>query len=371
MNFSRKQQSGINLLTDIDHNNQLHSIGNIRIKQLTLGSLDHINNVSQHLFIDHNLFTGLRAELTHVFGLNPIFQTTHCFSIDSKYPSSYSLPYIFHTSYSNDKIQLHGNISTFKELKYTGFISCGNKYNSSKLKVNLSQNQQLLWLFQHEINRSHVSLNIKLLNIQWINNAITGAISGSYFQLLTSRWSVGLETITTINSLSPSELTTESLLNSSIYNSHKTCTTCTYISRYTKDNWVATTQIRDHGEMTMTFWKKVSENFGAGVETNLAGEIKTVVAEGPGLVEGQPIYYDIISKGKTSIAARYDFRQSLLKTQIDSKGKVGVFFETKVSGTGRFLFCGELDHKNNSANIGLGIRFESGLRQEKVLKKDN
>jgi mitochondrial import receptor subunit TOM40 len=62
----------------------------------------------------------------------------------------------------------------------------------------------------------------------------------------------------------------------------------------------------------------------------------------------------------TTIGAKYEFRQSVFRGQIDSQGKVSCLLERRVLPVVSVIFAGEIDHAKSAARLGLGLQFEAG-----------
>lgn len=64
------------------------------------GTVDGISReVQRDVFLTNQMFTGLRADLTKAFSMNPLFQVSHAFSMGSQMP-----PYAFAALFGNDKV---------------------------------------------------------------------------------------------------------------------------------------------------------------------------------------------------------------------------------------------------------------------------
>jgi len=65
-------------------------------------------------------------------------------------------------------------------------------------------------------------------------------------------------------------------------------------------------------------------------------------------------------EGLTTFGAKYDFRMSTFRAQIDTKGKLGVLLEKRVAAPVTMTFAADVDHSTQQAKIGLGISIETG-----------
>ncbi len=76
------------------------------------GSIDNLaKEVQRDVLLNNYMFTGMRADLTKIFGLNPLFQVSHQFATGERLN-----PYTFATLYGTSKVccspHLSGSIHT-------------------------------------------------------------------------------------------------------------------------------------------------------------------------------------------------------------------------------------------------------------------
>lgn len=60
--------------------------------------------VTRDVFLTNSMFTGLRADITKVFSINPVFHTSHAFSVGSQGLP----PYTFVSTYGTDRVSCIG-----------------------------------------------------------------------------------------------------------------------------------------------------------------------------------------------------------------------------------------------------------------------
>lgn len=84
------------------------------------GTVDNIaREVQKEVLLSNFMFTGLRADLTKVFGMSPLFRVSHAFSMGS---SGNLPPYAFSSMYGSPKVRkLH-----FPHLHETSMLSPGS-----------------------------------------------------------------------------------------------------------------------------------------------------------------------------------------------------------------------------------------------------
>ena len=305
------------------------------------GSIENINKeVSRDVFLSQYFFTGLRADLNKAFSLVPAFQTSHTLSIGSNVLP----PYAFSALYFGDKCFLQGNVDN--DLSFSGRINYGwDSHNISKVTLQLANSQPAMVQLEQDYQGSDFSVNLKSLNPSYLNGGFTGLAVASLLQSLTSRLAVGLEATYTRQA---SSVPPESAIS--------------YYARYNAGNWILSGQLLAQGALIASFWRKVTDKVEAGVETQIAASMRPVTDN---LMGGQ-IGFEPVVEGQTSVGAKYEYRQSIFRGQIDSAGKVGVFMEKRVLPTVSLLFSGEIDHAKNASKLGLGLQFESA-GDEKIM----
>lgn len=112
-----------------------------------------------------------------------------------------------------------------------------------------------------------------------------------------------------------------------------------------------TGQLQAQGVLQATYWRKIADRLDAGVECQLA----RIGGSGGAMMGGGPR-----REGATSIGAKYEFRASVFRAQIDSSGKLGCVLEKRVAPAVMLTFAGEMDHGKNQAKCGIAVSIEAG-----------
>jgi mitochondrial import receptor subunit TOM40 len=191
--------------------------------------------------------------------------------------------------------------------------------------------------------------NVKAMNPSILEGATTGIFIGSYLQAVTPRLSLGLEAVWQRAAGNEGPQTAVS-----------------YAARYRGSDWIASAQLLAQGGVQTTYWKRLSDKVEAGVDINL---------QFLGLSGSQGMMGGPENEGITTLGAKYDFRTSTFRGQVDSKGKVSCVLDKRISPPVMVTFAGELDHakvcnhyecvatvanpSQNSARVGLAISLES------------
>ncbi|KAI2623452.1 mitochondrial import receptor subunit TOM40 [Xylaria nigripes] len=282
--------------------------------------------VQREVSLTNFMHTGLRADLTKVVSLSPLFQVSHQFAM-----GEHMKPYAFAALYGTNNIFLQGSMDN------DGVLSTRANYRWNPSLVTKSQLQvgspQDMTSIEHEYTGSDFTSSLKMLNASCLEGGLTGIYILSHLQSITKRLSLGIESVWQRAALSqPPDSATS------------------YHARYKADDWVATAQLHAaQGALNATYWRKLSDKVQAGVDMTLQ------VAPSPGGMMG-----GLQKEGVTSVGVKYDFRMSTFRAQVDSKGKLGVLLEKRVLPPVMMSFCADVDHMTKSAKVGLGITIEAG-----------
>lgn len=164
----------------------------------------------------------------------------------------------------------------------------------------------------HDYIGNDFSASLKAMNPSLLEGGLTGIVVGSYLQSITPSLSLGLEGVWQRQSLGT-----------------KPETALSYSGRYKGGDWIATAQLQAAGAIEATFWRKLTEKCEAGVRLELAFPSAGMFGN--------------TREGTTAIGAKYDFRASTFRAQIDSAGKVGCYLDKRVAPTVSISFAGEID----------------------------
>ena len=177
--------------------------------------------------------------------------------------------------------------------------------------------------FEHEYTGRDFTASLKALNPSALEGGLTGIFIGSYLQSVTPKLALGLEGIWQRAGLTqPPD------------------TAISYAARYKSDDWIATAQLQAQGVLNTSYWRKLSDKVQAGVDMTLS-----LVPSGGGLMGG-----GLQKEGITTFGAKYDFRMSTFRAQLDSKGKLSCLLEKRVAAPVTMTFGADVDHVTVSAN---------------------
>ena len=176
------------------------------------------------------------------------------------------------------------------------------------------------------------SADIKAMNpsILDASNKFTGIFIGSYLQSVTPKLALGLETMwqRQAGDEPPTALTS-------------------YAMRYKSDEWIASgTLLPTQGILQGAYWRRLSKTVEAGLDINMSllGTLSGA-AGGAGALGGMgPMAGAPKNEGTATLGAKYDFRSSVFRGQIDTSGKVAAVLEKRIVPMVTFTFAGEMDH---------------------------
>lgn len=299
------------------------------------GTIENINKeVSKDVFLNNYFFSGLRADLSKPFSMSPAFQISHSFAIGSPVMPAYG----FAAFYATDTTLLQGNIDN--DLSLSGRLHYGwTKKSTTKANIQIADGQPGMLQIEHDYLGPDFSFNFKSLNPSILDGAFTGVAVGSFLQALTPKLALGLETVYSAQSVA-----------------HPPDAAVSFFGRYVANDWIASAQLQAQGSVLASFYRKVTDKVEAGIETSIG----LANPQAQAAMMGGPPDSGPTIEGTTTIGAKYEFRQSVFRGQIDSNGKVACLLEHRVLPVVSITFAGEIDHAKNASRLGLGLQFEAG-----------
>ncbi|KAK2872091.1 hypothetical protein FQN49_002570 [Arthroderma sp. PD_2] len=282
--------------------------------------------VQKDVLLSNFMFTGLRADLTKVFGVSPLFRVSHAFTMGSQ---GNLPPYAFSTMFGTSDVLMQGNIGS------DGALAAVANYRWSPALVSKANVQimpgaaQGLMQLDNDYTGADFSASLKAFNPSILEGGLTGIFIGSYLQSITPGLALGLEAMWQRAGLGA-----------------RPETALSYCARYKADDWIASAQLQAQGTINASFWKKLSDKVEAGVDMNLQFAPSGNPMMGGGMQR----------EGTTSVGAKYEFRASTFRAQVDSAGKLSCLLEKRVAMPISLTFAGEIDQQ--TAKIGLAVSFE-------------
>jgi mitochondrial import receptor subunit TOM40 len=163
---------------------------------------------------------------------------------------------------------------------------------------------------EHDYQGSDCAVNVKAINPSPVD--LSGVYIGSYMQSLTKNLALGAESVYQAGSSQIPGVPP---------------VTTSYVGKYTSTNkdWIASAQFQPAGMFTAGYWQKISDKVEA------AAELQMVSTQGK---------RDAVA----TLGAKYDFRSSTFRAQVDSTGKVSALLEQRFAPTFAFIVAGEIEH---------------------------
>lgn len=178
--------------------------------------------------------------------------------------------------------------------------------------------------FEHEYTGTDFTATLKALNPSCLEGGLTGIFIGQYLQSVTPKLALGLEAVWQRAGLTQGPDTAVS-----------------YVGRYKSDNFIASAQLQAQGALNASYWQRLSDKVQAGVDMTLSVSPAAAMMGGP------------TKEGITTFGAKYDFRMSTFRAQIDSKGKLSCLLEKRLAAPVMMTFAADVDHTTVSATAPL------------------
>jgi mitochondrial import receptor subunit TOM40 len=228
--------------------------------------------------------------------------------------------------FAQGNIDEQGNLSTTFNWRWSNsFVT------KSRFQIAPGGTGQDMAQFENEYTGADFTATIKALNPSFLEGGLTGIFIGQYLQSVTPKLALGLETVWQRAGITQGPDTAVS-----------------YVARYKSDNWIASAQLQAQGALNASYWQRLSDKVQAGVDMTLSVNPGAAMMGGPQ------------KDGTATFGAKYDFRMSTFRAQIDSKGKLSCLLEKRVAAPVMMTFAADVDHVTQQAKIGVGISIEAG-----------
>ena len=186
---------------------------------------------------------------------------------------------------------------------------------------------------ENDYSGKDFTASVKAMNPSIIEGGLSGIFIANYLQSVTPSLALGIEALWQRAALnSPPEAA------------------LSYGVRYKGFDWVASAQFSPEsaqGSMLNTsYWRRLTDKVSAGADLNL--QFAPGLGGAAGLMGG-----GLQKEGTTTVGAKYDFRTSNLKAQLDSKGRLSCLLEKSILPAVRVTFAGEMDHLKVSPDLPL------------------
>jgi mitochondrial import receptor subunit TOM40 len=177
---------------------------------------------------------------------------------------------------------------------------------------------QAMAQIDNEYTGADFTASLKSVNPSMIDGGPTGIFIGSYLQSVTPHLALGLEAVWQRAGLTEGPQTALS-----------------YCGKYKGSDWIASAQLQAQGTVSASYWRKLTDKVEVGVDLNLA----FAGLNGGGMMGGS-----MRKEGVTTVGAKYAFRMSTFRAQVDSTGKLSCLLEKTVAPPVRLTFSADMDH---------------------------
>ncbi|KAF2669882.1 mitochondrial import receptor subunit [Microthyrium microscopicum] len=318
-------------------------ISSLQEKRKTLGlsnpgNIDRIaREVENEVLLNNYSFTGLRADITKSVGNAPLFQVSHQFSTGSQM----QMPYNFALLYGTPNVFMQANIDNERQLM-ARFNWRWNSALTTKTMAQLAPGAtgQSMVSIENDYVGSDFTASIKAINPSLLEGGLTGMMTGEYLQSVTPKLSVGVQALWQRQAMTSGP-----------------DVVLTYAARYKSLDWIATAQMSPMGVLQTSYWRRIAENFQVGSSLSLQ-----YMPGAPQGMMGPPAK----AEGLATIGAKFDFRTSQVRMQVDSQGRIGAHIEKRIIPPVSVSFVGQIDHVKNESKIGLSISIESMTEEAAV-----
>ena len=178
---------------------------------------------------------------------------------------------------------------------------------------------QAMLQVENDYTGKDFTASIKTLNPSFLDGCLTGIFIGNYLQSLTPSLAVGLEAIWQRTALNAGPDTALS-----------------YCAKYKGSGWIASAQLQAQGVINTSYWRRLTDKVEVGADLNL--QFQPGVGSRGGLMGS-----GLRKEGTTTFGAKYDFRASTFRAQVDSSGRLSCLLEKRVLPFVQLTFAGELD----------------------------
>lgn len=211
---------------------------------------------------------------------------------------------------------MQGNIGSDGGLSAVGNYRWNEQFVTKTNAQIMAGGAQGILQIDNDYTGSDFSASIKAFNPYPFDGGLTGIYVGSYLQSITPSLALGFEAIWQRQAINT-----------------RPESTLSYCAKYRGEDWIASAQLQAQGAIAASYWRKLSERVEAGVDMNLqfAPSAAAMMMGGPS------------REGTATLGAKYDFRASTFRAQVDSAGKVSCLLEKRIAVPISLTFAGEID----------------------------
>lgn len=223
------------------------------------------------------------------------------------FSQAYNAQVFLHGTVDND-----GSVATRANYRWTdSFVT------RSQMQLASGPGQSVVQIDQDYTGKDF-SASVKAINPSMLDGGLTGVFIGSYLQSITPGLALGMEAVWQRAAMN---MGPEAVVS--------------YAARYKGFDWIASAQLQPQGTLSTTYWRRLTDKVEVGAELNLQFA--------PGLGRSQLLGGDSGREGTATVGAKYDFRASTFRAQVDSSGKLAALLEKRVMPFVQITIAGEID----------------------------
>jgi mitochondrial import receptor subunit TOM40 len=180
--------------------------------------------------------------------------------------------------------------------------------------------EQFMFQIDNDYTGKDFTASLKSINPSILDGGLTGIYITSYLQSVTPSLALGLELLWQRQAMNMGPETAIS-----------------YVARYKGSDWIASAQLAPLASgISTSYWRKLTDKVEVGAELNLQFQ--------PGVGGRSLMGSGLRKEASTTLGIKYDFRNSVMRAQVDSQGRLSCYLEKVVLPILRLSFAGELDH---------------------------
>ncbi|KAI9179930.1 translocase of outer mitochondrial membrane [Blastocladiella emersonii ATCC 22665] len=305
------------------------------------GKYEELHRKTQTVFTNHFMFDGCKIDFAK--GLSPNFQIHHALHLGSQtVPQTYSLNTVFadETKLMQGMVDTDGSLNGRMQFQLSPKLTSKVNIQFAPAMGPMQPAQQML---QAEVDYAgrDFDASLKVVN-PWPLDA-TGVLVASYLQSVSQSVALGVEAV--VQRPFPG-----------MEDAHMSLAARWVLPKFNlvlplalgPDDIVpqpptappmATATLASQGMLHLSYVHPVSS------KVDLAAELQVIVTP-----RGR--------EGVATVGAKYEFRQSTFRTQIDSNGRVNSVLEQRM-GPIAFTLAGEVDHMKGASRFGFGLAMET------------
>jgi mitochondrial import receptor subunit TOM40 len=176
-----------------------------------------------------------------------------------------------------------------------------------------------MFSIEQDYQGADFTASAKAMNPSILEGGVTGIFVGDYLQSITPRLALGLNAVWQRAAINQGP---ETMIS--------------YAAKYKGDDWITTAQLATMGTLRLSYWRRLADKVEAGVALDLAAA--------PGMALGPGMVTPPRREGTATVGAKYDFRASSFRAQVDSTGKVSCLLDKRIAPAVQVTFSGEIDH---------------------------